>query len=99
MTPKKTPIEVFVEAVQRSRLLTGIQKDELTQDPELLPEEYRENLVAILTRFDANAAARDAQLKQRVEALQAQFARQLDEAGVTTEEKEKLLARSQASVA
>lgn len=51
-------LDVFIRAVRVSRVLTGIQKRELLDKPELLPQSYRDRIIEILLRYDRKAEKR-----------------------------------------
>lgn len=88
-------ISRFIDIVKKSRVLNAEQKRELLDNPALLPEVYRERIAGILTGFDDRARIRDEQVGQRLKTATAKFAQVLDEAGVSPDEKQALIVKSQ----
>lgn len=64
----------FIDAVTKSRLLVGIQKKELLDRPELLPESYRARVITILNTFDEGAKKRDAKAERLTKEIASKYA-------------------------
>lgn len=87
-------ISIFINIVKKSKVLNLEQKRELLDNPALLPAAFRERIMGILTGYDERARAREAQLGQRLQDATKQFAQSLDEAGVSSDEKQALIKKS-----
>jgi hypothetical protein len=62
----------FIQAVQDSLLLTEAQKTELLDKPELLPEPYCEEIIRILSAYNARAKARVQRVEDTLDTLTVQ---------------------------
>ena len=89
-----TPLSRFIEAVDQSKVLTGVQKKELLDHPDVLPEAYRAHIVEMLQSYDDRASAREEMVRSRVEEAQMRFAQELDAEDIPDEEKRILLEKS-----
>ncbi len=90
----KQNLTAFITAVKQSKVLTGVQKKELLDAPELLPEGYRAHLTEVLRGYDDRARVREAAVGKRMEEALRRFARELDAADIADEEKQTLLMKS-----
>ncbi len=88
----------FISAVTQSRLLTQAQKQEFLEDPESLPEDYRDGIIAIVTEFDAHSAYRDRIMLERLEKTYKQFEQKLIAENITGEEKKQLLSKARKQI-
>lgn len=84
----------FIDAVTQSKVLTGIQKKELLDHPDVLPEAYRARIIDILQSYDDRARVREKTVKGSIEEAQMRFAQELDAEDVPIEEKRELLEKS-----
>lgn len=81
----------FIDAVQKSRVLTAEQKQELLADPASLPEAYREKVMRLLTTFDAHSMVRERELRVQLEETYRAFEKQLIEQGIDEVKRTELL--------
>ncbi|MEK7533522.1 MAG: hypothetical protein AAB542_03750 [Patescibacteria group bacterium] len=90
----KTTIAAFISAVEQSKVLTGVQKKELLDKPELLPERYRDHIVSILSGYDTRAREREDRVKNYVADAQEKFSHAMDSEHIPVDVKQALLAKS-----
>ncbi len=83
----------FTRAVIQSRLLTAIQKRELLDKPELLPEEYRERIVRILSTFDERSKHREYVLRKHLVHAYNKFEQTVATETIPEDEKKQLIAK------
>lgn len=87
-------ISAFISAVEKSRVLNVVQKRELLDRPELLPESYRDHIVSILSGYDVRAREREDRVKKYVADAQEKFSRAMDSEHIPVDAKQAFLAKS-----
>ncbi len=88
----------FIDAVQKSRVLSTEQKDELLADPEAFPESYREKVIGLLQTFDAHSMARERELRLKLEESYRTLEKQLIEQGIAEEKRTELLKQARKQI-
>ena len=95
---KNGGIARFIESVKNSTLLSVVQKQELLDRPELLPEAYRDTIIRILERFEDQQRARYRHMATATDALIESLAGDLDENGINQNEKQRVIAQAKSAL-
>jgi len=85
---------VFIVAVNSSRALSQEQKDLFLEGVEDFSDEYRAQIIELLTQFDQNSFDREKYLREKLFAQYEQLEKKLTSEGVEESEKQKLLEKA-----
>lgn len=88
----------FIRVVKNSRVLSQDQKQEILDQPELLPETYRKHVMKQLSLFDRHSRYRETMLRKKLEASFTSFEQQLTKEGIDETEKVRLTARARKQI-
>lgn len=91
-------LSTFIDAVNQSKVLMGVQKKELLDAPEILPEAYLMHIIEVLQGYDDRARARERKMRKQIEAARERFAQALDAEHVSDEEKHATLEKARKHV-
>lgn len=93
-----TAIQQFIAAVNDSRVLSYDQKKELTDNPGILPEAYRTQIIAMLTTFDEHSKIREEALRSRLTASFIEFEKEIAVSSMDEDEKARVLQKAREQI-
>ena len=85
---------VFIVAVNSSRALSQEQKELFLEGVEDFSDEYRAQIIELLTQFDQNSFDREKYLREKLYQQYIQLEKKLANEGVEESEKQKLLEKA-----
>jgi len=85
---------VFIVAVNSSRALSQEQKELFLERVEDFSDEYRAQIIELLTQFDQNSFDREKYLREKLYQQYKQLEKKLANEGVEESEKQKLLEKA-----
>ncbi|MBP9814208.1 hypothetical protein KBC80_03345 [Candidatus Woesebacteria bacterium] len=85
---------VFIVAVNSSRALSQEQKELFLEGVEDFSDEYRAQIIELLTQFDQNSFDREKYLREKLYQQYKQLEKKLANEGVEESEKQKLLEKA-----
>lgn len=96
--PDMTSLQTFITAVRESRVLSDDQKKELTDEPEMLPEQYRNQVIAMLKTFDEHSRFREDELHNKLAESFAAFEKELAASDMDEHEKTQLIHKAKEQI-
>ena len=97
-TPDMTTTQTFITAVGESRVLSEDQKKELTDNPEMLPAQYRDQIVAMLKKFDEHSKIRENELRNKLTESFAAFEKEIAASDMDEHEKTQLIHKAKEQI-
>jgi len=91
-------LQSFITAVTESRVLSDDQKKELTDSPEMLPEQYRDQVVTLLKTFDEHSRIREELLRSKLTASFSAFEKEIESSDMDESEKARVLQKAREQV-
>ena len=88
----------FLKVIENSRALNQEEKRDLAAVVDVLPEEYKEKVSALLETFDEHSNARQEYLKEKLEEAYINLENELETDGVGEEKKKELLAKAREQI-
>ena len=83
--------DAFIVAVNSSRALSQEQKELFLEGVEDFSDEYRAQIIELLTQFDQNSFDREKHLREKLYQQYKQLEKKLANEGIEESEKQKLL--------
>lgn len=83
--------QTFITAVKKSRVLSDDQRKELLDQPESLPEGYRDRVASLLEAFDEHSKIREETLHAELTKALSAFEEEVAASDLTEDEKREVL--------